>query len=167
MKNTNHLTSKCHFCPNKSSAQMLSIKVTYFTIFLLFRPLWTSNSVLQGDVLDQSIVFRYGKIWLFLLTKIEFNSTVVAENMWEEWPISKNFLTDFEGNTKVLSILCIGEFYFITFKVLLIGGEGGERLSFNLLPVKLRNFNFQTSDGYPMEILFRFNLYPKAETILP
>lgn len=118
MKNTKHLTllsAQKRFCK----------KVTYFTIFLLFRPLWTSNSVLQGNILDQSIVFRYWKIWLFLLTKIEFNSTVVAENMWEEWPISKNFLTDFEGNTKVLSILCIGEFHFIAFKVLL-RGVGGE-----------------------------------------
>ena len=111
--------------PSKCSAQMLwgEKKITHFTIFLLFRPLWASNSVLQGNILDESIVLRYWKIWLFLLTKIEFDSAVVAENMWEEWPSSKNFLTDFEGNTKFLSILCIGEFYFITFKVLLIGGK--------------------------------------------
>lgn len=124
MKNTNHLTLLNVIFAQTKAVLMRFKKVTYFTIFLLFRPLWTSNSVLQGDVLDQSIVFGYGKIWLFLLTEIEFNSAVVAENMWEEWPISKDFLTDFEGNTKVLSILCIGEFYFITFKVLLIGGWG-------------------------------------------
>ena len=95
-------------------------EVTYFTIFLLFRPLWSSNSILQGDILDKSILFRYWKIWLLLLTKIKFHCAVVAQNMWEEWSFSKNFLTDFEGNAKILSILCIGEFYFITFKVLLI-----------------------------------------------
>lgn len=43
----------------------------------------------------------------------------MAENMWEQWPVSKNFLTDLEGNTKILSILRIGEFNFISFKVLL------------------------------------------------
>ena len=43
----------------------------------------------------------------------------MAENMWEQWPVSKNFLTDLEGNTKILSILCIGEFNFISFEILL------------------------------------------------
>lgn len=109
------------FLPSKSNLQNSFFKMTYFTIFLLFRPLWSSNSILQGDILDKSIVFRYWKIWLFLLTKIKLNRTVVAQNMREEWSSSKNFLTDFEGNAKILSILCIGEFYFITFKILLIG----------------------------------------------
>lgn len=43
----------------------------------------------------------------------------MAENVWEQWPVSKNFLTDLEGNTKILSILRIGEFNFISFEVLL------------------------------------------------
>lgn len=53
--------------------------------------------------------------------------------MREEWPSCKNFLTDFEGNAKILSILCIGEFYFITFKVLSIREKSN---SLNLLPIK-------------------------------
>lgn len=112
------------FLPNKNNLQMLKKgkkkkNPTYLTIFLLFRSLWSSNSILQGDILDKSIIFRYRQIWLFLLTKIKFNCTVVAENMRKKWPSGKNFLTDFEGNAKILPILCIGEFYFITFKVLL------------------------------------------------
>lgn len=43
----------------------------------------------------------------------------MAENVWEQWPVSKNFLTDLESNTKILSILRIGEFNLISFEVLL------------------------------------------------
>lgn len=127
--------------------------ITYFTIFLLFGPLWTSNTVLQGNILDESIVLRYWKIWLFLLTKIELHGAVVAENMWEERPSSKNFLTDFEGNTKLLSILCIGEFHFITFKVLLIGGGGVTVLRL------IKTLKIQTRyEAYPVENTFRLNI---------
>lgn len=90
--------------------------------------------------------------------------------MRKEWPSSKNFFTDFKGNAKILSILCIGEFYFITFKVLLIGG-GRENNSLNLLPISLlKNFKIQIrSEAYPVEniksfLIVTYNETPNPET---
>lgn len=67
--------------------------------------------------------------------------------MREEWPSSKNFLTDFESNAKILSILSIGEFYFITFKVLLNSKKFKLSASYKLskkLIIKIR------SKAYPV-----------------
>uniref|UniRef100_A0A0K8RAJ9 Putative scaffold/matrix specific factor hnrnp-u/saf-a n=1 Tax=Ixodes ricinus TaxID=34613 RepID=A0A0K8RAJ9_IXORI len=67
--------------PGSFSSSWQADHHNHFTIFLLFRALWTSNTVLQGNILDESIVLRYWKIWLFLLTKIELDSAVVAPVM--------------------------------------------------------------------------------------
>lgn len=92
--------------------------VSYLAVFLGFRPLGSTHTLIHKDLLEEGEVFWLRKIWRLLLSKVEFHGTVVAKDVGEEGTSSQSLLTGFERHTKILPILRIGNFNFIPIKVL-------------------------------------------------
>lgn len=77
-----------------------------------------TDSVINGDLLQEGEAFRLRKVRGLHLTKVELDGTVVADDVGEEGLAVQAVLADLESSGWLTAVLGVGHHHLVTFTVL-------------------------------------------------
>lgn len=93
-------------------------EVSYLTVSLSLWPLQAPHTVLDGNLLQEGVALRLGKVRRLQLTKVELHGAVVADNVRKEGLAVQTVLADAKGLSGLGSVLGEGHDHLIVLKVL-------------------------------------------------
>lgn len=82
----------------------MRVAFSYLAVSFGCRPLGPSDFLFHGEIVDEGVPLWWSVVWLWLLSKVELNSTILHQDMREQGPTCQCLLCGLESNTQPDSI---------------------------------------------------------------